>query len=175
MKEIRQDFSQLREEWNSEHATWQNKGETEMNEVNDRLIEEWVARLVEDRVTKIQAAAKNSIQKVNIEIKSLREQLAAIEVTDGTIPNEVLPVMAGDVENSIQSILDSANSAGNYHMASGNANNLLPSVCGNATPQPSVNSIAGSAVLNVASDVFANNPLYIHLLYPFFMTARRTL
>ena len=86
-----------------------------MDEVNDsvRLVEERVARSVENRVTEIQAAAKNSIQKVNTEIKNLREQLATGEVTDGAIPNKVLPVMAGDVENSIQSILYSANSAEN--------------------------------------------------------------
>lgn len=68
LKEIRQDFSQLREEWNSEQATWQNtsKAGREMDEVNDsvRLVEERVARLVEDKVTEIQAAAKNSIQEV---------------------------------------------------------------------------------------------------------------
>jgi predicted S18 family serine protease len=99
LKEIRQDLSQLREEWNSQQATWQNKAGREMDEVNDsvRLVEERVARLVEDRVTEIQAAAKNSIQKVNTEIKNLREQLAAREVNDGAIPNQVLAVMAGDV------------------------------------------------------------------------------
>jgi len=127
LKEIRQDFNQLRDEWNSQQATWQNKAGREMDEVNDsvRLVEERVARLVEDRVTEIQAAAKNSIQKVNTEIKNLREQLAAREVTDGAIPNQVLPVMVGDIENSIQSILDSANNAGNYHVDNGDANNLL--------------------------------------------------
>ena len=36
-----------------------------------RSVEERVARLVEDRVTEIQAAAKNSIQKLNTEIKKL--------------------------------------------------------------------------------------------------------
>jgi hypothetical protein len=38
--------------------------------VNDnvRLVEERVARLVENRVTEIQAAEQNSIQKVNTEI-----------------------------------------------------------------------------------------------------------
>jgi hypothetical protein len=41
------------------------------------------------------------------------------------MPNQVLPVMAGNVENSIQSILDSVYSAGNYHMDNGKANNLL--------------------------------------------------
>jgi hypothetical protein len=76
-------------------------------------------------VTDIQAAAKNSIQKVNTEIKNLREQLVARQVTDSVIPKHVLPVMAGGIENSIQSILESANSAGNYHIDNGNANNLL--------------------------------------------------
>ena len=38
-------------------------------------------------------------------------------------------MMAGDVENSGQSISDSSNSAGNYHMDNGNVNNLLRS-CG---------------------------------------------
>jgi hypothetical protein len=75
LKEIRQDFCQLREGWNSEQATSQNKAGREMDEVNDsvRLVEERVARLVDDRVTETQAAAKNSIQKVNTEIKNLRE------------------------------------------------------------------------------------------------------
>jgi hypothetical protein len=49
-----------------------------MDNVNDnvRLVVERVARLIDDRVTEIQAAAQNSIQKVNTEIKKLREQLA---------------------------------------------------------------------------------------------------
>jgi len=43
-----------------------------MDKVNDsvRLVEERVARLVEDRVTEIQAPAQNSIQNVNTEITS---------------------------------------------------------------------------------------------------------
>jgi hypothetical protein len=75
LKEIRQDFSQLREELNSEQATWQNKAGRCMDKVQDsvRLVEERVARLAEDRVTEIQAAAQNRIQKVNTEIKYLRE------------------------------------------------------------------------------------------------------
>ena len=82
LKEIRQNFSQLRERRNSEQTTWQNKAGREMDEVNGsvRLVEERVARLVDDRVTETQAAAKNSIQKVNTEIKNLREQLATREV-----------------------------------------------------------------------------------------------
>ena len=75
LKEIRQDFSQLREELNSEQATWQNKAGRCMDKVQDsvRLVEERVARLAEHRVTEIQAAAQNRIQKVNTEIKYLRE------------------------------------------------------------------------------------------------------
>jgi hypothetical protein len=43
-------------------------------------------------------------------------------------------------------------------------NGNTTSVYGNATPQPRVNSIAGSDTVNVAPHVFAYNPLYIHLL-----------
>jgi hypothetical protein len=66
-------------------------------------------------------------------------------------------VTAVDVENSSQSISELGNSAGNYHMGNGNAN-CITSVCGNATSQPSVNSMSESAIVNVTSDVFANNP-----------------
>jgi ElaB/YqjD/DUF883 family membrane-anchored ribosome-binding protein len=71
LKEFRQDYSQFREQLNSEQAAWQNKAGGEMDKVNDnvKLVEERVARLVEDRVTEIHAASPNSIQKVNIEIK----------------------------------------------------------------------------------------------------------
>jgi chromosome segregation ATPase len=46
LEEIRQDFSQIREEWNSEQATWQktSKAGREMDEVNDSV------RLVEERL-----------------------------------------------------------------------------------------------------------------------------
>jgi len=47
---------------NSEQATWQDKTGGEMDKVKESL------RLVEDRVTEVQAAAQNSIQKVNTEI-----------------------------------------------------------------------------------------------------------
>jgi len=47
---------------NSEQATWQDKAGGEMDKVKDSL------RLVEDRVTEVQAAAQNSIQRVSTEI-----------------------------------------------------------------------------------------------------------
>ena len=74
LKEFRQDYNLFREQLNSEQATWQDKAGGEIDKVNDsvRLIEERVARFVEDRVTEIQAAAQNSIQKVNTEITYLR-------------------------------------------------------------------------------------------------------
>jgi hypothetical protein len=37
LKEFRQDFSQLREELNSEQAAWQNKSGGEMDKVNDNV------------------------------------------------------------------------------------------------------------------------------------------
>jgi len=102
--------------------------------VNDsvRSVEERIAGLVEDKVTEIQTAAQNNIQKVNTEIKNLQERLPARQLADSTITNQVLPVMAGDVENSIQSISEIANSAGNYHMGHGNANtcSYTTSACG---------------------------------------------
>jgi hypothetical protein len=85
----------------------------------------------------------------------LREQLAARQLTDSAIPNQVPPVTAVDVENSSQSISVLAN---NYHMGNGNANNCITSVCGNTTSQPSVNSMSESAIVNVTSGVLANNP-----------------
>ena len=73
---------------NSEQAAWQNKVGGEIDKVNDsvRLIERRVARLVEDRVTEIHAAAQNSIEKVNTEITCLREQLAARQLTKVRYP-----------------------------------------------------------------------------------------
>ena len=65
---------------NSEHATWQDQAGGEMDKVKDSV------RLVEDRVTEVQGAAQNSIQKVNTEIKCLREQLAARQLTGSVIP-----------------------------------------------------------------------------------------
>ena len=83
LKEFRQDYSLFREQMNSEQAAWQNKAGGEMDKVNDsvRLVERRVARLVEDRVTEIQAEAQNSIEKVNTEITCLREQIAARQLT----------------------------------------------------------------------------------------------
>ena len=82
-----------------------------------RLVEERVAILDEDRVTEIQAAAQNSIQKVNTEITYMREQLAARQLTEDAVPNQVLPVTDIYVENSSQSISGLVTSAGNNHMA----------------------------------------------------------
>jgi gas vesicle protein len=102
LKEFRQHYSLSREQVNSEQANWQNKAEEEMDKVNDsvRLVEERVARLVEDRVTEIQVTALNSILNVNTEMTYLREQLAARQLTEGAIYNQVLPVTDVDVENS---------------------------------------------------------------------------
>jgi len=69
--EFRQDYSQFREQMNSEQATWQDKAGREMDKVKDSV------RLVEDRVTEVQAAAQSSVQGVNTEITYLREQLVA--------------------------------------------------------------------------------------------------
>jgi hypothetical protein len=59
LKEFRQDYSLFSEQTNSEQATWQNKAGGGMDNVNDSV------RLVEYRVTEIQAVAQNNIQKVN--------------------------------------------------------------------------------------------------------------
>lgn len=69
MKQFGQDYSQFREQMNSEQVTWQDKAGGEMDKVKDSV------RLVEDRVTEIETVAQNSIQKVNKEITYLREQL----------------------------------------------------------------------------------------------------
>ena len=94
LKKFRQDYSQLREQMNSEQATWENKAGGDMDKVKDSV------RLVEDMVTEVHAVAQNSIQKVNTEITYLREQLAARQLTDSAIPSQVLPVTTVDVENS---------------------------------------------------------------------------
>jgi len=44
-------------------------------------------------------------------------------------------------------------------MGNGNANNCTASVCGNAISQPGAESMSGSAIVNVTSDVFANDSL----------------
>lgn len=48
-------------------------------------------------------------------------------------------------------------SAGKYHMGKGNVNNCTTSVCGNTISQQCVESMSGSAVINVTSDMFASN------------------
>ena len=123
-------------------------------------------RLVEDRVTEIQAAAQNGIQKVNTEITYLREQLAARHLTEGAIHRQVLPVTDVDLGNSSQSISGLATSADNNHMGKCNINNCIASVCGNAKSQPSVNSNSGNAIVNVTSDVFADSSLINELTLP---------
>jgi hypothetical protein len=170
LKEFRQNYSLFREQMNSQQATWQNKAGGEMDKVNDsvRSVEERVARLVEDGVTEIQVAVQNSIQKVNTEITYLWEQLAARWLNEGEIPNQVLPVTDVDVENSSQSISGLATSAGNNHMGKGNANNCTTSMCSNAKSQPSVNSNSGPAIVNVTSEVFANNSPINELTLPNF-------
>ena len=67
LREFRQDYSQFREQMNSEQATWQGKAGGEMDKVKDSV------RLVEERVTEVQAAAQNSIQRVSTEITYLRD------------------------------------------------------------------------------------------------------
>jgi hypothetical protein len=64
--------------------------------------------------------------------------------------------MASDVENSIQSISELANSAGNYFMGNVKANNYTTSACGKATLQPSVKIISGSAIVDVAKNPRSN-------------------
>jgi len=162
LKEFRQNYSQFREQISSEHATWQNKAGGAMDKLEDSV------RLVEGGVTEVQAAAQNSVQKVNTEITYLREQLAARQLTDSAIPSQVLPVTAVDVENSSQSNSELAACAGNYHMVNCNANNCSTTVCGNATSQPCVNNNSGSAIVNVSSDVFANNSTMNELALPDF-------
>jgi len=64
----------------SDQATWQSKAGAEMDKVKDSV------RLLEDRVTEVQAAAQSSIQKVNTETAYLLEQLAARQLTASAIP-----------------------------------------------------------------------------------------
>jgi len=73
----------------------------------------------------------------------------------------VLPVTAVDVENCSQLNSELAASAGNYHMGNCNANNCTTTVSGNATSQP-------NAIVNVSSDVFANNSTMNELALPKF-------
>jgi len=66
-------------------------------------------------------------------------------------------VTAVNVENSSQSISGLATNAGSDDMGKSNVNNCTMSVCGNTKSQPNVNSSLGPAIVNVTSDVFANN------------------
>jgi hypothetical protein len=78
-------------------------------------------------VTEIQAAAQNSVQKVNTEITNMRERPAARQLTEGAIPDQVLSVTDVDVENSSRSISGLPTSAGNNHVGKGNVNNRTTS------------------------------------------------
>ena len=69
--EFRQDYSQFREQMNSEQAPWQDRAGGEMDKVKESV------RLVEHRVNEVQAAAQNSVQKVDTEITYLQEEPAA--------------------------------------------------------------------------------------------------
>jgi len=117
--------------------------------------------LVEGGVTEVQAAAQNSVQKVKTEITYLWEQRAARQLTDSAIPSQVLPVTAVDVENCSQLNSELAASAGHHHMGNCNANNCTTTVCGNTTSQP-------NAIVNVSSDVFADNSSMNELTLPKF-------
>jgi len=158
LKEFRQEYSQFREQLNSGQATWQNKAGGEIEKMNDnvKLVEERVAKLIVDRVTEVQAASQNSIRQVNTELKKVQEQLATRQLTDA-IPDQVLPVTNVSLGNNNQANAELANSASNYHMGNDSDNNCTTSVCGNATSQRSVNNTAGSAIVNVKSDVFESN------------------
>jgi hypothetical protein len=61
-----------------------------------KLVEQRVATLVEHMVTEMQTASQNNIQNVNIEIKSLWEQLVAGElscIAKKTIHCQIWPMM----------------------------------------------------------------------------------
>jgi len=59
LKQFGKEYTKLKEQMNSEQATWQAKAWGEMDKVKDSV------KLIEDRVTEIEAAAQNSIQKLN--------------------------------------------------------------------------------------------------------------
>ena len=80
----------------------------------------------------------------------MRGQIATRQLTGSAIPSQALPVAAVDVEISSQLDLEVAASSGNYHMGNCNVNNCSTTVGGNATSQQ-------NAIVNVKSDVFANN------------------
>jgi gas vesicle protein len=155
LKQLGQDYTRHKEQMNSEQANWQDKAGGELDKVKDNV------KSVEDRVTEIEAAAQNSIQKLNAEITYLRGQIATRQVTDSVMPSQALPVAAVDVQISSQSDLEVAAGAGNYHMGNCNVNNCSRTVGGNATAQQ-------NAIVNVKSDVFANNSPMNELTLPTF-------
>jgi hypothetical protein len=98
----------------------------------------------------------------------LREQLAARQLTECAIPNQVLPVTEVDVDNISQSNSGLATSASDNHMRKWSVDNCTTSVCDNARKQPVVNSNSEPAIVNVPSDVFANNSPINELTLPKF-------
>ena len=122
-----------------------------MDKVNDSV------RLVEDRVTEIQAEARHKIQKANAETAYLREQLQARQPTEFAMPNQPLPVTDTEIELNSLPVSGLVTSAGNYHMGKGDYNSGTTSVGGQAKPQPNVDSNTGSDIVNMTFDVFANS------------------
>jgi hypothetical protein len=159
LKELRQEYSQFKEQLDAGQVTWRNKagGEIDMMKDNVKLVEERVAKLVEERVTESQVASQNSIREVNTEIKRLREHLAAKHATDQVISIQIPPVTEVNLGNSSQEGSEASNCASNYHMGNVNINNSTTSVCGDGTPQPRVNNNVETAIVNVPPEVFASN------------------
>ena len=107
LKQLGQDYTRHKEQMNSEQANWRDKAGGELDKVKDNV------KSVEDRATEIEAAAQNSIQKLNAEITYLRGQIATRQVTGSAMPSQALPVAAVDVEISSQSELEVAAGVGN--------------------------------------------------------------
>jgi len=162
VEELRLDYSLVKEQINLEQKIWQNQAGGELDKVNDSV------RLVEDRVTEMQAETRHKIQKANAEIVYLREQLEPRQPTELAIPNQPLPVT--DTEKELDSLPISGleTNVGNYHMGKGESNHCTTSVRGNAKPQPNVDSNSGPAIVNVTSDVFANSSPINELTLPNF-------
>jgi hypothetical protein len=73
-----------------------------------------------------------------------------------------------DEENSTQSNSGLATSASDNHMRKGSFDNCTTSVCGGAKKQPGVNSNSEPAIIDMLSDVFANNSPINELTLPKF-------
>jgi hypothetical protein len=83
-------------------------------------------------------------------------------------PISVLPVTEVDVENSSHSNSGLATSASDSHTRKCSVDNCTTSVSGDAKKQPGVNSNSEPAIVNVPSDVFANNSPINELTVPKF-------